>query len=184
MTLSNDFEIYKNEIKLILAQNPVECELYSIISCIIRARKNSANISLRDVSTRRRSELSKMFYGKSGFPDFVILTQNFDMHAPKKDEILGAIEAKSVLNSLMCTEQLKGHIDSFYNVIYTNGLKWEFYNSEEFKKNNEAKWTVELGKKDNMKIDWKTNLEWRDLLNKLDNILWIKKKTVSVCEAI
>lgn len=45
MSLTNDFNIYTDEIELIHAQNRVECDLYSIIACIIRTGKQSNKIS-------------------------------------------------------------------------------------------------------------------------------------------
>jgi hypothetical protein len=78
MSLANDFRIYKEEIELIRAQNRVECDLYSIVASIVRERKSSEKISLRDVTTRRRTELSMPYFSdESGFPDFVVLEPQF-----------------------------------------------------------------------------------------------------------
>lgn len=49
MSLINSFDKFKREIELIIKQNPLECELYSIIASIIRERDSSKNISLRDI---------------------------------------------------------------------------------------------------------------------------------------
>lgn len=79
MSLANDFEQYKRELELIKAQNPYEHELYSIIACIMRDRKSSREISIRDVSGDRLSRrlCTRNFYGQSGFPDFVILSLEY-----------------------------------------------------------------------------------------------------------
>lgn len=167
MKLLSNFETYQNEIKLILTQNPVECELYSIIASIMRERQSSINISLRDVSTRRTSEYSKIFKSESGFPDFVILTKQFNMYNPNKDEVLGAIEVKSVTRKdLEESDQLKGHIKTFKNVIYTNGIKWKFY------KYGKLDWSIELGEWNRGKISWNSD-EWKNLLANLEEIVWI-----------
>ena len=42
MSLSNDFSMYKEAIELILAQNHVEIDLYSIIASVIIGRKQSS----------------------------------------------------------------------------------------------------------------------------------------------
>ena len=175
MTLAENFDVYKNEIELIQAQNPVECELYSIISYIIRGRKNSTDISLRDVSTRRETKLSKIFKSESGFPDFVILTKQFKMDEPDKCEILGAIEVKNVMQkNLEYSEQLDDHIKYFKKVIYTNGLEWKFYKYDEVKKDEKLEWVVQLGKWNEEKISWNSDNEWNVLLDNLEKIKWIE----------
>ncbi|NLZ73922.1 MAG: hypothetical protein GX905_08965 [Bacteroidales bacterium] len=176
MSLANNFVEYKEEINLILAQNNVEVELYSIIACVIRERENSANISLRDVSTRRKTDFSYMFKSGSGFPDFVVLSKNFDKHKPDKKQILGAIEAKRVsADPLVKSEQLKHHIKYFKNVIYTNGLEWQFYKSNGEVTNELPEWIIVLGKNNGEKISWeKDDEKWKKLLNKISAIEWAK----------
>ena len=171
MSLANDFNLYKDEIELILAQNIVECDLYSIIACIIRERKQGNEISLRDVSVRRKKDFSKPFRGNSGFPDFVIRTRDKSNDAG----ILGAIEAKKVDEDLENhLEQLKGHLDFYKRVIYTNGLKWRYYNIDEFQENNFL-WETALGEINNGKIIWNKDDKWTELLDKLDVIKWNEK---------
>lgn len=115
-----DYVKYKEEIELSVAQNGmVELELYSIVAQVIR--DYNLKISLRDVSTRRRSDISKKFYRKAGFPDFVILERSTEKH-----EAMGAIEIKKITDNMKFTKQIKNHISSFGNLIYTNGLKWFF----------------------------------------------------------
>lgn len=174
MTLAKNFKSYKNEIELIKAQNPVECELYSIIASIMRERKNSNNISVRDVSVRRTTDFSESFKSESGFPDFVILTKKFRMDKPNNEDILGAIEAKSILDkTLEDSEQLKGHLKKFKKVIYTNGLEWKFY---EYGRLDEV---IILGKWSKDEIYWESNDEWNHLLDKLDKIVWIEENDIN-----
>lgn len=166
MSLANDFNMYTDEIELIQTQNRVECDLYSIIACIIRERKQSNKISLRDVSARRKSPFSTLFIGNSGFPDFVIRER------VKSNNVatLGAIEAKYVDQDLdKYLEQVKGHLISYKRVIYTNGLKWRYYECSL----DNILWEVELGKISDGKINWYNDDNWKGLLEKLDNIKWI-----------
>ncbi len=182
MTLANNFKIYKKEIELIQKQNPVEHELYSVIACIIRERDSSSNISLRDVSNTQLSEKTHSYNlsSEGGFPDFVILTTNYDSKNPLKEDILGAIEAKlmskDTLNWLSMTErnkkQLKAHIKYFKKVIYTNGLEWQFYESNSKADEPEPTWDIVLGKEEGEEILWHSSEEWYKLLNKLDEIVW------------
>lgn len=176
MSLANNFVEYKEEINLILAQNTVEVELYSIIACVIRERENSVNISLRDVSTRRKTDFSSMFKSGSGFPDFVVLSKNFDKYKPDEKEILGAIEAKGVsTDPLVKSDQLRYHIKYFKNVIYTNGLEWQFYKSDGEANNESPEWIIVLGKINGEIISWETDdKKWKELLNKISAIEWIK----------
>lgn len=50
MSFSNSFNEFKREIELITKQNPIECELYSIVAKIIRERDSSKNLSIKDIS--------------------------------------------------------------------------------------------------------------------------------------
>jgi hypothetical protein len=174
MSLANDFKMYKDEIELIRTQNRVECDLYSIIACIIRESKQGREISLRDVSVRRKTDFSEPFRGKSGFPDFVIRTRD----KSKDAGILGAIEAKYVDEDLTLEnhlEQLRDHLDFYKRVIYTNGLKWRHYVTDEFQENNFL-WETNLGEIKNGEIIWNKDDKWVELLENLDGITWNKKE--------
>lgn len=165
----DDFENYIEEIELIDAQNRVEFDLYSIIANIIRARKESGKISLRDVSGRRRTEFAEIFEGKSGFPDFVVRERVKNNDTPP----LGAIEVKYTgrdLDDCESIEQLKGHIESYKKVIYTNGLQWRYYENSI----HTCKWESVLGEIDGGKIIWYDKCNWESLIEKLDEINWIK----------
>lgn len=171
VSLDDFYSAYIDEIELIQFQNKVECDLYSILSFIIRNSKQGRAISLRDVSVRRTTDFSKSYKGEAGFPDFVVRTREKSQNAA----ILGAVEIKYITVDLDLEdnlEQLNGHIDFYKKVIYTNGIEWRYYNQGETK--SECIWTVYLGVFDNEKgIIWKDIGEWKDLLNKLDNINWI-----------
>lgn len=174
LPLANSFTVYKDEIELIQAQNRVECDLYSVIACIIRESNQGGSISLRDVSVRRTTDFSRPFKGGAGFPDFVIRTREKNENAA----ILGAVEIKYIGLDLDLEDyigQLNGHIAFYKQVIYTNGIEWRFYNLDEFEK-EKCIWKVSLGKFDKEAIIWNNEEKWRDLLNKLDNITWIKQK--------
>ncbi|GAA0084871.1 hypothetical protein UT300007_13100 [Clostridium sp. CTA-7] len=174
VSLANNFTLYKDEIELIQAQNRVECDLYSVIAYIIRESKQGGDISLRDVSVRRKTDFSRPFKGDAGFPDFVIRTREKSENAA----ILGAVEIKYIgldLDWEDYIEQLNGHIDFYKQVIYTNGIEWRFYNLDEFR-NKKRIWKVTLGKFDKEVIIWNNKEKWQDLLKKLDNITWIRQK--------
>lgn len=175
MGLEANFKKYKSEIELIESQNRVECDLYSIIADLIRSSKQSENISLRDVSSRRRTDFSNRFIGDSGFPDFVIRTREMNNDA----KVLGAIEVKYITENLDLEkhlEQLSGHIYSYKQVIYTNGLVWRFYKLDRYKKDGEPVWKIILAEEMKGRIEWKCDNEWNKLLKELDDIDWISQK--------
>ena len=90
MSILRNFEYYKEEIELALIQNAgVEIELYSIVASMIRESPNTSPLSIRDVSARRKSDISMKFYGQAGFPDFVVLAREKDSNA----KLYGCIEA-------------------------------------------------------------------------------------------
>lgn len=126
---------YKREIQLILKQNNVEHELYSLIAEIFRSKNSFSDKSLRDVSHNRRTKngKEKFFWGIKGFPDFVVLDTQYPHKRGSKSQVgpLGAIEVKYVNYPLFAKiedrRQLIGHILWFGKVIYTNGIDWYFY---------------------------------------------------------
>ncbi|QNO14374.1 hypothetical protein HYG86_06105 [Alkalicella caledoniensis] len=175
MKNSDDFRLYQRELELIYMQNPIECELYSIVACLIRERNQNKKISLRDVSTRRKSEFSgsEIYASKSGFPDFVILSEDFYLFDDKfrdTSKILGAVEIKRMTVKLNGkSKQLLDHIAKFKKVLYTNGFEWRLYNGN---KSYAPEWLVSLGKIDKGKVEWFEGEVWDSLLNELDKISW------------
>ncbi len=140
-----NFENYIREVELIIKQNNVEIELYSLIKDIIFSLSYSSKISIRNVSVRRRSDKSKLFYGMAGFPDLIILSPCFKSDEINKDNIYGVVEAKAVGKDILKTSQLIGHIISYNRVLYTNGFKWIYY--EYFFNEEEMKFIKEVEKK-------------------------------------
>ena len=198
MSLANDFELYKREIDLIAKQNPYECELYSIIASVMREREHSKEVSIRDVSKDQRSQelQNENLYSENGVPDFVILNleykagQIIDKSNPKNYGILGAIEIKNFnepidnpeQDRIKNIEQLKEHIKYFKKVIYTNGLVWQFYESENNAEDKGLKWTWQVSLKNNkqgnklninQEIEWASVEIWNMLLKKLDETIEI-----------
>lgn len=183
MSIFNIYKTYSDELNLIFKQNPIECELYSIIASLIRGCENSEKISLRDVSTRRLSKYtgSQIFTSKAGFPDFVVLEKDFqllntgDDSKHSEDKVLGAVEVKRMSisigeNPAINSTQLQSHIEKFKKVIYTNGIEWCFYDDGDY---NTFKWSHSLGKIENGRINWLINDKtWRKLLDDLNKIEW------------
>lgn len=161
------FDTYKKELKLIDVQNRVEMDLYSIVAYVIRSTKSAHNISLRDVTGRRKTAFSKQFRGSSGFPDFLIRSRE-----EKKDAaILGAVEIKYMsinLDNENNIKQLHGHIEFYKKVIYTNGLEWRFYNGSTLCKEQ----PIILGKYNNGAFEWNGEESWHKLLKTLNEFQW------------
>ncbi|MBP3241450.1 MAG: hypothetical protein J6M92_13060 [Oribacterium sp.] len=169
MAVDNNFKDYKEEIELSFAQNNgLEIDLYSIIAAIVR--KNCKSISLRDVSNRRicKNGIKNRFFGRAGFPDFVVL----DRIKQQDAAILGCIEAKNVYvvleNSPKYREQLEGHMESFGTVVYTNGLEWRLFD------NKKEVWRITLGTLERKQIKWGEENKFNELSKKLEDINWKK----------
>lgn len=135
-----NLERYKTEIELIEKQNNVEHDLYNIIAEVIRERQSFFNVSLRDVSNRQRTKEAKekVLWGLKGFPDFVIFDKRYEPEQNVDRKYLyGAIEAKFIdkplFNENDDLKQLWGHLLWFKEIIYTNGIIWEFYKIDDFK---------------------------------------------------
>lgn len=165
--LADKYETFKEEIELAMIQNCiVECELYSLLAEIIRGTKSGKKISLRDVTARKRTELSKNLEGEAGFPDFVVLERKKSRDAAK----YGCIEAKRPYDNMEITEQIEGHLNSYGKVIYTNGLVWKFYKE---KKENEKVYTLgSIKPKNKQAIIWKPVDNWYELMRFLEDWDW------------
>lgn len=160
--LGNNFSDYKEEITLSIKQNGcVEMELNSIIVQLLRSRQRARMFSYRDVTTRRETKVTKKLKlkGKSGFPDFVVFHR-------QNNVILGCIELKAIHSKIEDkTKQVKGHIESFNRVLYSNGLAFHYYNGSQLN-------SITIGEYKKDKINWCNESEWIKLLDFLDN-LWI-----------
>lgn len=200
MSLANSFDEFKREIELIIKQNPLECELYSIIASIIRERDNNKNISLRDVSNikstyNNQNQQDRMYRindNKFRASDFLIIDPDYCYSASSKDKILGSIEVKSIYLNLDSEitnneDQFYGQLKSYKRLIYTNGLVWRLYEYDSDSRKEKLLWEIELGEyilcnknsdriSCNDKVNWANVEEWYKLLTNLEEINW--KKTM------
>ena len=172
MTITEEFELYQRELNLILIQNPIECELYSVIAALLRNRENIKNYSLRDVSARRKSAIGNKFLTTAGFPDFAVMTI-------KEPKMIGVVEIKRLVVNLDNEETQaekhryrKNDTENPLVVLYTNGLEWRLYaGSGEFGEIKDKR--ISLGKvnEGDRKIDWE-NGKWNSLIKLLEGIDW------------
>ena len=166
MALFRNYNSYKEEIELALIQNAcVEIELYSIVASIIRESNNPRKLSVRDVSNRRKSNLSRKFYGAGGFPDFVVVERN---RTPNPVQY-GCIEVKMPTVPLeKFLDQVLEHLQSFRKVLYTNGIRWIYY--EETLET--SCFDITLGTIHGDHIAWEPEDTWMQLLAEIDTISW------------
>lgn len=202
MSLATNYEEFKREVELIIKQNPLECELYSIVAAIVReAVCAGKSISLRDVTLLRKQSNNtnaedrkyKTKDGLYGTVDFLLIHREYTYFSRKTNNILGGIEVKALHESLDRFTRQKsglfvGAVTTFKSMIYTNGLKWKLY---KYQPNEEDKykleWAVELGQyceedgllksknaviSDKDIVKWKDASEWDNLLCKLREINW------------
>jgi hypothetical protein len=199
MSIANNYYDFKREIELIIKQNPLECELYSIVATIIRERDSSKNISLRDVS--RITEQSDVINskdrkymtdeGNNGSSDFLVINTDYLYSQRNTNLILGCIEVKAIYLELdkgieQKKEQFKGELKTFGKLIYTNGIEWRLYEYDSDLETQNLLWKITLGKyvhgkqsvdlkvSDTDYIEWNEVSEWYKLLNEIDKIKWDK----------
>lgn len=199
MSIANNYYDFKREIELIIKQNPLECELYSIVATIIRERDSSKNISLRDVSRiteqsvviNPRDRKYKTEEGIYGSSDFLVINTDYLYSQGKTNLILGCIEVKAIYLELgkgieQKIKQFKGELKTFGKLIYTNGIEWRLYEHDPDLENHNLLWKITLGKyiygkqsvdlkiSDTDYIEWNEVSEWHKLLNEIDKIRWDK----------
>lgn len=199
MSITNNYYDFKREIELIIKQNPLECELYSIVATIIRERDSSKNISLRDVS--RITEQSNVINSKDrkymideenyGSSDFLVISTDYLYSQRNIKLILGSIEVKAIYLELdkgieQKKDQFKGELKTFGKLIYTNGIEWRLYEYDSNLETQNLLWKITLGKyvhgeqsvdlkvSDTDYIEWNEVSEWHKLLNEIDKIRWDK----------
>lgn len=199
MSIANNYYDFKREIELIIKQNPLECELYSIVATIIRERDSSKNISLRDVS--RITEQSNVINSKDrkymideenyGSSDFLVISTDYLYSQRNIKLILGSIEVKAIYLELdkgieQKKDQFKGELKTFGKLIYTNGIEWRLYEYDSNLETQNLLWKITLGKyvhgeqsvdlkvSDTDYIEWNEVSEWHKLLNEIDKIRWDK----------
>lgn len=196
MRMAEAFIRFQREMDYIVKQNPIECELYSIIAEIMRTRKNSNEISLRDVSALKNipgngiNAEDRQYKTKNqttGSTDFLIIDPSYRYSERKTDKILGCIEVKAVYTDLdreidSNKVQFDSALRTFKKLIYTNGLEWRIYWDEKEK----PKWEVKLGEycltgkdgevTDSDYIKWNEAGKWKELLEKLDQIDWFQRQ--------
>lgn len=156
-----NFYKYMREINLMKKQNMTEYDMYSIIAMLIRKGKNVEYLSIRDVNRRHKSKRGQVFYGLSGIPDFAILDSEFDnsdnkdMKVDNIDKIYGCIEIKEADYILLSLKdiiekfkskdgieigveegQILGEVLWYRKVLYTNGIRWMYYEWENIDKND------------------------------------------------
>lgn len=173
MELAEKYKVFQEEMELAMIQNCiVECELYSLLAAIIRGTKQGRKISLRDVTARRKTKLSKWLLGKSGFPDFVVVDRVMQRNVAR----YGCIEAKRPYDKMKMTRQIRGHIASFKKVLYTDGLVWKFYDGSEEPLQEFTLGCIVPHKEKNVEdtIAWKPAENWYELMGFLEDWDWTK----------
>lgn len=199
--MANSFSDYRREIELVIRQNPLECELYSLIAPILRNANYLGNISIRDVTClsqkgKTHHALDRQFDQGNGVfasPDFLIIDTRYQYSKRQKEYILGCCEVKAIYRDLDKAiadneRQFLGELSTYRKLLYTNGIEWRYYENEVYSKTRAYSWKIELGKyelhrqgldttiSDQDVIHWNSNENWYDLLSKLKEIDWYAKR--------
>lgn len=105
--MTNEFTVfqnYKDELELILRQNPYEQELYSVIMHILRSCIAQSDLSLRNVSADRKAIRihTVNFMSDRRFPDLLCWIKNMMCLSAERRR-----NRQSVLYSVLCSRQIK-----------------------------------------------------------------------------
>lgn len=187
MSIANDFQDYKMELELIIKQNPEEAELYSIAMAILRERKSSKHLSIRDVHLLRQTynhqmQKERMYQTDDknyGATDLLIMDRNYRYDASNNEKyIYGAVEIKALglsLDAEMAKKtQVQKTLETFHKLLYTNGLEWRFYDDQKSTVSTVILGTYHYVDK---RVSPQDHIEWNEenwdiLLNMLDEIIW------------
>lgn len=112
------------------------------------------------------SKLSKNLEGEAGFPDFVVLERKKSRDAAK----YGCIEAKRPYDNMEITDQIRGHLNSYGKVIYTNGLIWKFYKVKEKPVKEFCLGCIDPDNQDS--VIWEPVDNWYKLMSFLEDWNW------------
>lgn len=112
------------------------------------------------------SKLSKNLEGEAGFPDFVVLERKKSRDAAK----YGCIEAKRPYDNMEITDQIRGHLNSYGKVIYTNGLIWKFYKVKEKPVKEFCLGCIDPDNQDS--VIWEPVDNWYELMSFLEDWDW------------
>lgn len=133
-----DYKKYERILNNIVHQAPLECGVqalvYMLLDEVISQQYTDGEIRVIVADLRNNASV---FGGKGGVPDLCIVDKEFifvdkkvnaeEMVVQKKHR-RGCVEVKAVKNVLRKrVKQLAGHIIEYGNVLYTNGLIWEYY---------------------------------------------------------
>ncbi len=150
-----EYEYYQEKINDIILRAPIEAGVeilaYNLIDECIHFNRKNIDLRLIDVSRMQRDR-APLLSCKESVPDMVIVTTDFKysmnkeykgyMNGSRHKSVKGCVEVKATCEGLSNTEQFRGELKKFGNMIYTNGITWRICNISEIKKawkeNNEA----------------------------------------------
>lgn len=175
--ISIDCSAYEHIINNVKLKAPLEIGVETAIYMLMFGLLSESEFEIVDVNTMWLGSAKVYSNAKDkdnlfrAVPDLVIVGKDFD-YSNTKDEnhALGFVEVKSIAtNDIKDTDEIKSHKLNTNHLIWTNGLKWYYYNMV----SQERNWFIDLAtnKKDGsgrVQIDERKYGELLYYLNEID----------------
>ncbi|UTH15050.1 hypothetical protein [Macrococcus epidermidis] len=161
------FMKYERNLNNGITKCPVESSMYMLVQNFLDELFEHLKISvISAVGLHKNTDFR--LETLAGISDIYIVSSDFK-YKLNQGECLGCIEIKSPTEELKHTEQIIFQSKSLSNVIYTNGIIWEYY------KDSNLEWKINLSvgthlnSIKNIKIDHE---KYYELIIKLLDIKW------------
>jgi len=175
--ISIDYRAYEHIINSVKLKAPLEIGVETAVYMIMFGLLAESEFEVVDVNTMWL-KFAKVYSNAKdkdnlfgAVPDLVIVGEDFD-YSNKTDDnhAFGFVEVKSIsTNDIKDTDEIKSHKSNTNHLIWTNGLKWYYYNMV----SQEHNWSIDLAtdKKDGsgrIQIDERKYGELLYCLNEID----------------
>lgn len=183
-----DYVKYKNKLFNIVMKSVFEDGIYTIIENVLEIIQDMDKMAIININRASSKANETRFIGNGGVPDLLVVSDDFEyctnkFKFEKQGIIYGCVEAKAPSVDIDSdTNQIKGHIETYKKVIYTNGLTWKFY---DYQKSNFKEYrNIYLAYKGDIVIksfdkrtgvfnkDWIKKEKFGELLYELAKINW------------
>lgn len=142
------FKKYEGNLNYGITKCPVESSIYMLVQNFLDELFEHQKISVISAVGLRKNTDYRL-ETLAGISDIYIVSSDYK-YKSKQGECLGCIEIKSPTVKLKHTEQIIYQSKTLNNVIFTNGIIWEYYR--------------------NSNLEWRINLSVGSLLNSIKDI--------------
>lgn len=173
--------VYEKILNNILTKASVEIGVEIAVYMVLFGLTEGSDYVVADVNSmwKSKAKIYSNLDDKDEFgavPDLVIVNKDFKFSSNNVGEIKGAngfVEIKSLATNYKETGEILSHKNNTIHFIWTNGLKWFYFNSVDSHKNWSIDLETEEKSNDSIKID---GLKFNELLYRMNNIDWSESK--------